>query len=109
MPYVSDAQRRWAHTATGTKALGGPDKVAEWDRASKGKDLPMYSKGTGAKTASYAKGGPVVKEGRDMFMKQPVIFRAPLNTEKRDYGAKKDPLCNYEGDGKSLKPIKPRT
>ena len=40
MPYESDAQRRWAHTKTGTKALGGPGKVAEWDQASKGKDLP---------------------------------------------------------------------
>jgi hypothetical protein len=40
MPYVSDRQRRWAHTAAGTKALGGPAKVAEWDAASKGKKLP---------------------------------------------------------------------
>lgn len=40
MPYVSDAQRRWAHTAKGIKALGGKAKVAEWDRASKGKKLP---------------------------------------------------------------------
>lgn len=40
MPYTSDAQRRWAHTKRGTKALGGKAKVAEWDRASKGKSLP---------------------------------------------------------------------
>ncbi len=40
MPYSSDAQRRWAHTATGEKALGGPSKVAEWDQATKGKKLP---------------------------------------------------------------------
>jgi hypothetical protein len=40
MPYASDAQRRWAHTATGIKALGGKDKVHEWDQASKGKKLP---------------------------------------------------------------------
>jgi hypothetical protein len=40
MPYESDAQRRWAHTASGEKALGGPAKVHEWDEASKGKDLP---------------------------------------------------------------------
>lgn len=40
MPYVSDAQRRWAHTKTGVKALGGKKKVAEWDAASKGKKLP---------------------------------------------------------------------
>ena len=40
MPYKSDAQRRWAHTRAGTKALGGTSKVAEWDAASKGHDLP---------------------------------------------------------------------
>lgn len=40
MPYKSAAQRRWAHTEDGIEALGGPEKVAEWDRASKGKKLP---------------------------------------------------------------------
>lgn len=40
MPYVSVQQERWAHTAVGTKALGGKSKVAEWDAASKGKKLP---------------------------------------------------------------------
>lgn len=40
MPYKSDAQRRWAHTQAGVKALGGMDKVEEWDKASKGKKLP---------------------------------------------------------------------
>lgn len=39
-PYVSDAQRRWAHTEAGTKALGGKEKVKHWDKESKGKDLP---------------------------------------------------------------------
>lgn len=39
MPYKSDAQRGWAHTPAGMKALG-PAKVAEFDRASKGMDLP---------------------------------------------------------------------
>jgi hypothetical protein len=40
MPYKSDAQRKWAHTEKGTKALGGKSKVAEWDKQSKGKSLP---------------------------------------------------------------------
>ena len=40
MPYKSKAQERWAHTPTGKKALGGAEKVKEWDRASKGKMLP---------------------------------------------------------------------
>jgi hypothetical protein len=39
-PYRSDAQRRWAHTATGEKALGGPSHVKEWDQATKGKKIP---------------------------------------------------------------------
>jgi hypothetical protein len=39
-PFVSDAQRRWAHTATGTKALGGKAGVHEWDEATKGRKLP---------------------------------------------------------------------
>lgn len=40
MPYKSNAQRRWAHTKKGIKALGGKAKVGEWDAASKGKKLP---------------------------------------------------------------------
>lgn len=31
---------RWAHTKKGTKALGGEDKVKEWDKETKGKLLP---------------------------------------------------------------------
>lgn len=44
MPYKSLKQLRWAHTLTGTKALGGMAKVHEWDAATKGKKLPLYSK-----------------------------------------------------------------
>jgi len=43
-PYRSLAQERWAHSAAGMKALGGKRKVAEWDRASKGKKLPKRVK-----------------------------------------------------------------
>ena len=39
-PFVSDAQRRWGHTAAGEKALGGKAGVHEWDEATKGKKLP---------------------------------------------------------------------
>lgn len=35
MPFKSKAQQRWAHTPAGEEALGGPDKVAEWDAATK--------------------------------------------------------------------------
>ena len=44
MPYWSAAQERWAHTPEGTKALGGAEKVAEWDAASKGAALPEHVK-----------------------------------------------------------------
>lgn len=44
MPYQSDAQRRWAHTTKGTKALGGKAKVAEWDAESKGMKLDEHVK-----------------------------------------------------------------
>jgi len=44
MPYQSDQQRKWAHTAEGMKALGGKSKVAEWDKASKGLRLPKKKK-----------------------------------------------------------------
>lgn len=44
MPYKSDQQRKWAHTKTGTKALGGKSKVSEWDAASKGVKLPKKVK-----------------------------------------------------------------
>lgn len=35
MPYSSDKQRKWAHTENGVKALGGKEKVHEWDQAIK--------------------------------------------------------------------------
>ena len=40
MPYKSEQQRKWAHTKKGMEALGGPKKVAEWDKESKGMKLP---------------------------------------------------------------------
>ncbi len=44
MPYKSKAQRRWAHTEEGTKALGGKAAVKEWDNSTKGKKLPEKKK-----------------------------------------------------------------
>lgn len=63
-------------------------------------------KGKGPVSAKYACGGEVFTT-RSKFMKTPNIFTAPINTEKRDYGAKKDPLADAEGDSKKLKAIKP--
>ena len=33
MPFASRAQQKWAHSATGLRALGGAAKVKEWDDA----------------------------------------------------------------------------
>lgn len=43
MPYVSESQKRWAHTPQGTKALGGKKAVAEWDKATGNRPLPKYA------------------------------------------------------------------
>jgi hypothetical protein len=33
MPFRSEAQRKWAYTPEGTKALGGKKAVQEWEKA----------------------------------------------------------------------------
>lgn len=43
MPYASDAQRRKFHTPAMRRRLGA-DTIAEWDKASKGRDLPEQTK-----------------------------------------------------------------
>ena len=40
MPYVSKQQQKFFHTEAGIKALGGKEKVKEWDKKSIGKKLP---------------------------------------------------------------------
>lgn len=54
MPYVSDAQRRWAHTAS-AKEAGFPTE--EWDRKSKGKKLPERSSKRRKQRKSERRGG----------------------------------------------------
>ena len=44
MPFKSEAQRKWAYTKEGTKALGGRKGVAEWEKATGNKKLPKYAK-----------------------------------------------------------------
>lgn len=56
MPYKSIRQERWAHTAAGEKALGGPAKVKEWDQASKGLKLPKRVKIPVRRTAARGRG-----------------------------------------------------
>lgn len=43
MPFKSEAQRKWAYTKQGTKALGGKKAVAEWEKATGDKKLPKYA------------------------------------------------------------------
>src|SRR5579872_6079469 len=78
MPYESLKQERWAHTAGGTKALGGPAKVHEWDEATKGRNLPMYAKGSKPQDAAYAKGGSVLGKTSE-FLKTPDRFTGKKN------------------------------
>ena len=40
MPFKSQAQRKWAYTPAGTKALGGKKAVAEWEKATGDRKLP---------------------------------------------------------------------
>lgn len=47
MPFKSEAQRRWAYTPVGTKALGGKTKVQEWEKATGSKKLPKVVKKKG--------------------------------------------------------------
>lgn len=44
MPFKSRKQRAWAMTKAGTKALGGKAKVAEWQRATGKRKLPLRAK-----------------------------------------------------------------
>lgn len=44
MPLQSKAQERWVHTAEGTKALGGPAKVEEWEKETDHRDIPERKK-----------------------------------------------------------------
>jgi len=45
VPYVSDAQRRFFHSAGAKKAGITKSQVAEYDSASKGKSLPERKSG----------------------------------------------------------------
>lgn len=43
MPFKSEAQRKWAYTKEGTRALGGKQAVQEWSKATGNKQLPKYA------------------------------------------------------------------
>lgn len=43
MPFVSKRQQAWGNSPTGIKALGGKKNVEEWNKATKGKQLPKVA------------------------------------------------------------------
>lgn len=42
MPFKSEAQNAWGHTPEGIKALGGVDKVKEWESGTDYSKLPKH-------------------------------------------------------------------
>lgn len=103
MPWRSDQQRKWGHTPEGEKALGGPAKVAEWDRATKGMSLPhrvgsnMDKFSSRPRPAQYLRGGPVQAEKRSWaklsaptqkgdMLDAPDHFSEKADTQKQSYG-----------------------
>lgn len=86
MPYVSAAQRGWAHTPAGMKALGGPAKVAEWDAASKGLKLPARASKTG--------NVPMPKRAKTLKVKKPKAAKIPRASVKPVHGT---PLAGVLG------------
>ena len=43
MPWKSIQQKKWGHSPSGLKALGGKKAVAEWDKATGNKKLPKVA------------------------------------------------------------------
>lgn len=109
MPFESQAQNRWAHTPAGTKALGGPAKVKEWEQATDYSHLPekTVNKGHLSKTEQFAAGGAVLGRSRD-FLKTEDRFRGtkPPTVKTQDVFVKKGK--GEQGRDKSEKPVKPK-
>ncbi len=106
MPWKSTQQARWGHSPSGIKALGGKNKVAEWDAATPKGSLPMV-KGHKPRDAQYAAGGPVlgrsISFAKDEFTggRMPPKMSAPV---KQDYAG----TSGGFGKSKSEAPVKPR-
>lgn len=67
-----------------------------------------YSKGKGAVSADYAKGGECITT-RSRFMKVPDTFRTSLQKQDYDKKGKGGTLSKMKGETKVEKTIKPRT
>jgi len=91
-PYKSDAQRKWAHTSTGTKALGGKSAVAHWDKESKGKELPEHKEELEKAAPKPVRVGEISPDGTRIAQKHPngltVWYHSPHLQKKYDNGIK---------------------
>lgn len=63
MPFKSKKQNAWAHTEDGEAALGGPDKVKEWESATDYSSLPEQQSSTTPKRTKKFTYAPKVKAG----------------------------------------------
>lgn len=71
--------------------------------------MNTYSKGTGLRDATYARGGEKLAPTRSRFLKTPDVFRTDIertNYEKKSPGGE---MSKTVGDTKSEKPVKPQT
>jgi hypothetical protein len=127
MPWDSVQQAHWGHSPAGLKALGGKEKVAEWDAATpkgslkkaSGGPVMLANKGYQSANLKLAAGGPVLPRSTDWAKvtpdlpdradeftggRKPVKMSAPAPQE---YGRKGAPAVRT-GD-KSLPAVKPRS
>ena len=58
MPFVSKQQQKWAHTQNGQRALGGKDKVDEWDQSTDFGSLPDKVEGIISKSLKRKAAAP---------------------------------------------------
>jgi hypothetical protein len=73
VPWVSDRQRRWGHTASGLKALGAA-KVAEYDAATKEQGMKRKVSSAAKKIAAARSGAG---EPRAMSRSRRKVARRP--------------------------------
>jgi hypothetical protein len=83
MPYKSDAQRRWAHTDSAKKA-GFPTE--EFDKASKGKELPEKKMAAGGNVGfpRREKSGPSLTKAPTKFAEGGVVSPYPTNPQMEE-------------------------
>ena len=103
-PYVSEAQRRWAHTETGKKALGGESGVHEWDEATKGKNIP--EKVHKSESLAKIKAGPPGKTGQASMASQPMRIKLGEGGNK---GREAKVVGSTDNSGKRAFRINPAT